>query len=272
MLELREIDLVYNHGSPSEVRALSKLSLAVERGEFVTVVGSNGAGKSSTIQVISGAVRPTRGQVLIEGRDVTRLPDYRRAGLVGRVFDNPHAGTVPAMSIEENLALALSRGRRRGLHRAVDKGRRTMMRDALAGLGLGLERRLSDPVRLLSAGQRQSLTMVMSTLTTPGILLLDEHLAALDPATQARVLAITIDLVDRLGCATMMVTHNMQHAIDVGNRLLVMSQGRIIADFRDEEKRELSVRSLIDRIAGVGDALSDRMALEGADLSVSAVS
>lgn len=272
MLELQDITLVYNHGSPTEVRALSDLSLTIERGEFVTVVGSNGAGKSSTIQVISGAVRPTRGRVLIDGREVTRLPDYRRAGLVGRVFDNPHVGTVPAMSIEENLALALRRGQRRRLCRAVDKERRVMMREALAGLGLGLERRLSEPVRLLSAGQRQSLTMVMSTLTTPGILLLDEHLAALDPGTQQKVLAITIDLVARLGCATMMVTHNMQHAIDVGDRLIVMSRGTVIADFRGQEKRALSVRSLIDRIAGVGDALSDRMALEGSDLSVMAAS
>lgn len=268
MLELQDVDLVYSPGTPTQVQALSEFSLTIARGEFTTVVGSNGAGKSSAIAVISGAVRPTRGRVLINGRDVTRLPDYRRAAMVGRIFDNPHAGTVPAMTIEENMSLAMSRGQRRKLRWAVDNGRRATMRDALAQLGLGLEDRLTDPVGLLSAGQRQSLTMVMSALAAPDVLLLDEHLAALDPATQQRVLTITTDLVGRLNCATLMVTHNMQHAIDVGSRLIVMSRGRLIADFAGEQKRSLSVRTLIDHIAGAGDAVSDRLALEGTDANV----
>lgn len=264
MLELRDVSLLYNPGSATETLALDSVSLVIPTGQFVTVVGSNGAGKSSMIKVASGAERPTRGTVHIAGEDVTALSDYRRAGRVARVFDNPQVGTAPDLSIEDNMALALSRGQRRRLRPALDVRRRSFIADKLAELGLGLERRLVDPVGSLSAGQRQSVTMVMAALTTPDVLLLDEHLAALDPATQTRVLDITIRLVAELGCTTLMVTHNMDHAIRVGDRLLVMSRGRVVADIAGEEKARLSVGDVVERITAAGDTASDRLLLEEA--------
>lgn len=261
MLQLSDVRLVYNAGAPDEVVALHGLDLEVPAGQFVTVVGTNGAGKSSMVKVVSGAERPSAGRVLINGQDVSRDPDYRRARLVARVFDNPHAGTAPDLSIEENLALAFARGRRRKLRHAVTGSRRELMRERLAELGLGLESRLHDRVALLSAGQRQSVTMVMAGLTEPSVLLLDEHLAALDPGTQARVLELTVRLARHMSCTTLMITHNMEHAISTGDRLLVMSRGRVIADFQAREKADLTVPVLIDHIVGAGDAISDRMAL-----------
>jgi putative ABC transport system ATP-binding protein len=265
MLELDDIHLVYNPGTSSEVEALRGVSLTIPAGEFVTVVGSNGAGKSSLIQIICGAALPTTGSVRINGKDVTRRPDDRRARLVARVFDNPHAGTAPDLSIEENMALAMDRGRRRGRRYAVNGRRRRLMSERRAMLGLGLEARLSARVALLSAGQRQSLTMVMAGLTEPEVLLLDEHLAALDPGTQAKVLDLTVRLARELRSTTIMITHNMEHAIAVGDRLIVMSRGRIVAEFAGEAKRELTPRALIDRIVEGGDMISDRMALSGVE-------
>jgi putative ABC transport system ATP-binding protein len=263
VLELDHIRLIYNPGTSSEVQAIRGVSLAIPEGQFVTVVGSNGAGKSSLIQLICGAVLATAGTVTINSNDVTRQPDYRRARLVARVFDNPHAGTAADLSIEENMALAIARGRRRGLRFAVNARRRTLMADRLATLGLGLESRLTTRVALLSSGQRQSLTMVMAGLTEPKILLLDEHVAALDPRTQSKVLDLTVRVASEMNCTTIMVTHNMEHAISVGDRLIVMSHGRVQADFAGEAKRTLTPRSLIDRIVEAGDAVSDRMALAG---------
>lgn len=262
MLQLDHVELIYNHGRADEVVALRDVCLDVPVGQFVTIVGTNGAGKSSIIQAVSGAARPTAGRIRLAGRDVTRLPDYRRAGLVARVFDDPRAGTAPELSIEDNLALAMSRGRRRGLRFALTSTRRARMRDHLARLGLGLENRLSEPAGLLSAGQRQSLTMIMTALTEPCVLLLDEHLAALDPGTSGTVLEITRELVSELGCTTVMVTHNMNHAINVGDRLIVMSRGTVIADYGGTDKASLTVRALIDRITGSGDHLSDRSVLD----------
>jgi putative ABC transport system ATP-binding protein len=261
MLGLDHVDLIYNAGRADEVIALRDLCLELDHGEFVTVVGTNGAGKSSLIETISGGARPTRGRVRLDGRDVTRLADYRRAGLVARVFDDPRAGTAPELSIEDNLAVAMARGRRRGLRFALTSARRAVMRDHLAGLGLGLEDRLRDLVGLLSAGQRQSLTVVMAALSAPSVLLLDEHLAALDPATSATVLALTASLVRELGCTTVMVTHNMTNALTTGDRLLVMSRGRVIADWSGEGKARMTVQQLIDAITGAGDSLSDRSVL-----------
>ena len=261
MLALDHVDLVYNAGRADEVVALRDLCLELDRGEFVTVVGTNGAGKSSLIQAISGSARPTRGRVRLDGRDITRLPDYRRAGQLARVFDDPRAGTAPELSIEDNLALAMSRGRRRGLRFALTGVRRAVMRDRVAGLGLGLEHRLRDPVGLLSAGQRQSLTMIMAALAAPSVLLLDEHLAALDPGTSATVLELTRSVTRELGCTTVMVTHNMDNALATGSRLLVMSRGRVIADLSGERKARMTVQGLIDAITGAGDSLSDRSAL-----------
>jgi putative ABC transport system ATP-binding protein len=263
MLDLADVRLVYQRGTATELVALDGISLTLQTGEFTTVIGANGAGKSSLVGIIAGAVRPTSGAVRLDGRDITTMPDYRRAGRIARVFDNPHAGTVPDLSIEDNMALALDRGHRRGLRWAVTHRRRALMREHLAQLGLGLEKRLSDPVALLSAGQRQSLTLVMASLGRPEIVLLDEHVAALDPHTQSRVIALTVRLVEELGSTTVMVTHNMEHAIALGQRLLVMSRGQIIADYRAGQKVELTVSSLIDDFAARGAVISDRTVLSG---------
>lgn len=264
-LALSGVRLVHNPGRSDEVVALHGLDLEVARGEFVTVVGSNGAGKSSMVSVVSGATRPTTGRVRIDGRDVTRLPAHRRAGSVARVFDDPRTGTAPELSIEDNLALAARRGRRRGLRRAVGPKQRAEFRERLAELGLGLEDRMQDPVGLLSAGQRQSVTMVMVGLVAPSVLLLDEHLAALDPATAARVLRLTCALAERTEAAVLMVTHNMQHAIDVGDRLMVMDRGRLVADVRGPRKEQLTVDAVVDLITTAGGVVADRSLLAGTE-------
>jgi putative ABC transport system ATP-binding protein len=268
MLELEKVTLVHNKGTITEVVALRDLSLQISSGQFVTVVGTNGAGKSSMVRIIAGAERPTVGRVRLGGVDVTRQTDHRRAGRVARVFDNPQLGTLPQLSIEDNLALAMSRGRSRRLRFALNARRRNDMRERLATLGLGLENRLGDPVSLLSAGQRQSLTLIMAGLRDPEVLLLDEHLAALDPGTQRTVLELTVGLVERVACTTIMVTHNMEHAISLGDRVLVMSRGRVVADITGQEKRALTVTGLIEHVTGAGDVLADRSMLgEGLELT-----
>jgi putative ABC transport system ATP-binding protein len=251
--------LTYNRHRPDEVHALRGVSLTVGAGELVTLVGSNGSGKSSLVHVVAGTVRPTTGRIRIGGRDVTRWPDHRRAAVVTRVFDDPRIGTAPELSIEDNLAMAMSRGRRPTLRFALNGRRRRVMRERLAALGLGLETRLHDPVGLLSAGQRQSLTLVLAALGAPTVLLLDEHLAALDPATARRVLDLTTDVVADAGCATLMVTHNMEHARTLAHRIVVMNRGLIVADIGGDAKRDLRTTDLIDLITGAGDAVSDRL-------------
>ncbi|MDT3444643.1 MULTISPECIES: ABC transporter ATP-binding protein [unclassified Pseudofrankia] len=263
MLRLDGVRLVHNPGTPTEVVALDHVDLEIPAGQFVTVVGSNGAGKSSLVGVVAGAHRPSRGRVLLDGRDVTRLPDHARAAAVARVFDDPLAGTAPELSLADNLALAGARGRRRRLLPAITRGRRAAMRDDLAMLGLGLERRLADPVALLSAGQRQSVTMLMAGLRQPRLLLLDEHLAALDPRTRDRVLDLTVRTHQRLGCASLMITHSMRHAIEVGDRLLVMARGGVVYDVAGQRKAALTPAGLVDIISGLGDAPSDRQLLAG---------
>jgi putative tryptophan/tyrosine transport system ATP-binding protein len=260
-IEVDDVTLTYNRHRPDEVQALSEVSLTVSAGELVTVVGSNGAGKSSLVHVVAGTVRPTAGRVRIGGRDVTRWPDHRRATIVTRVFDDPRIGTAPELSIEDNLAMAMSRGRRRTLRFALNAKRRRVMRERLAALGLGLEARMHDPVGLLSAGQRQSLTLVLAALGEPVVLLLDEHVAALDPATARRVLDLTSDVVAEAGCATLMVTHNMEHALAMGHRIVVMSRGRIVGDVGGDAKRDLRPTDLVDLITGAGDTVSDRLLL-----------
>jgi putative ABC transport system ATP-binding protein len=258
MLQLDEVAVIHNPGRPDEVRALAGVTLEVTAGEFVTVVGSNGAGKSSLINVIAGTMRPTSGRVVLGGRDVTRMPDYRRAGRVARVFDDPRAGTAPGLSIADNLALAASRGSRRRLRFALSSSRRALLRERLAHVGLGLEDRLSDQVGQLSAGQRQSLTMVMASLVRPDVLLLDEHVSALDPATAARVLRLTADLTAEMRGVTVMVTHNMDYALAFGERLLVMSDGTVVDDIRSTEKRDLTAEAVVELITRSGDAVSVR--------------
>lgn len=260
-LALDGVHLTYNRGRTDQVNALRGITTTVPAGQFVTIVGSNGAGKSSIVKIIAGAERPTSGQVLIDGRDVTRKTDWQRAGLVARVFDDPRMGTAPELSIEDNLALAFSRGARRTLRWASTAARRRVMREQLATLGLGLEDRLHDAVSMLSAGQRQSVTMIMAALAPPRILLLDEHLAALDPGTARRVLELTVDLASELGCTTLMITHNMEHAIELGDRLIVLGAGRIIGDVSGNDKAHLTQQGLIDRIVGAGGSVSDRTLL-----------
>lgn len=262
-LLLDGVRLTHNAGTPTQVVALDGVTLAIPSGQFVTVVGSNGAGKSSLANVVAGVYRPQRGRVSVAGRDVTRLADHARAGMVARVFDNPLAGTAPELSLEDNLAIAMARGRRRRLLPALSPSRRAVMRERLTTLGLGLEHRLSDPVSLFSAGQRQSVTMLMAGMVAPRVLLLDEHLAALDPRTQARVLDLTVRMHTTLGCTTLMITHNMQHAIDVGDRMLVMSRGRVVADLSGADKVGLTPARLVDLVTGQGDVLSDRHLLAG---------
>lgn len=261
MLSLESVRLTYNKGRADEVVALRGVDLTAAPGEFITVIGSNGAGKSSIVQIVSGAQRPTAGRVLLNGQDVSRWPDYRRAARVARVFDDPRVGSAPDLSIEDNLALAMQRGHRRGLGLALGARRRQVMRERLATLGLGLEDRLHDSVGLLSAGQRQSLTMVMAGLSAPQVLLLDEHLAALDPATAQRVLRLTSELVEEMACTTIMITHNMEHALTMGTRLLLMSGGRIVADLDRETKARATEADLIDLITRAGDTLDDRTLL-----------
>lgn len=266
MLTLDDVGVIHQRGRPDEVRALVGVTLEVPAGELVTVVGSNGAGKSSLVEVIAGSLRPTSGRVLLAGRDVTRLPDHRRAGRVARVFDDPRAGTAPELSIEDNLALAAGRGSRRRLRFALSTARRALLRERLAQLGLGLEDRMHDQVGLLSAGQRQSLTMVMACLVRPDVMLLDEHLSALDPATAARVLRLTAELVAEARCTTIMVTHNMGHALSLGERLLVMSRGAVVGDLRGADRRALTADAVVELIASAGDAVRDRMLLPELDL------
>lgn len=250
MLELRDVHVTFHPGTANERPALRGVSLTVRAGETVTVVGPNGCGKSTLLAVVSGALLPTGGQIHIDGRDVTGVPEHRRSAFVARVVDDPRAGTAPALDVGENLAFALRGGRRRLWRRALGPDRRRAAVTALTALGLGLEHRLDDPVGSLSAGQRQSLSMVMAAVTEPTILLLDEHLAALDPRTASRVRALTVDLVTRLGCTTLMVTHNMHDAIEVGDRLIVLKEGRVAADFDGDHKRGLNATQLSELVAG----------------------
>ncbi len=211
------------------------------------VIGSNGAGKSTLLNCIAGCFFPDSGRITVNGCDVTRWPEYKRARFISRVFQDPLLGTCPSATIEQNLDLANKRGRRRGLSRGVKNRDRAMFRDRLAHLGLGMEERLLDKTGLLSGGQRQALTMLMATMIRPDVLLLDEHIAALDPKTAARILTLTRDIVKEQGLTSMMITHNMKHAISFGNRLIMLHQGAIIYDVRDQEKAELTVDDLVSR-------------------------
>ena len=263
MLEIRHISKTFNPGTVNEKQALNSLSLTLKDGDFVTVIGGNGAGKSTLLNAIAGVWLVDEGQILIDGKDVTRLPEYKRAAFLGRVFQDPMNGTAATMGIEENLALAFRRGGKRGLRQGINNSERKLYRDLLAGLGLGLENRLTSKVGLLSGGQRQALTLLMATLKKPKLLLLDEHTAALDPKTAAKVLETTESIVNRDHLTTLMITHNMRDAIQIGNRLIMMNNGQIIYDVEGEEKRNLTVEDLLRKFAQAsGEELAnDRMML-----------
>ena len=247
MLELKNIYKTFNAGTVNEKMALRGLNLTLEEGDFVTVIGGNGAGKSTMLNAIAGVWPVDQGQILIGDADVTKLPEYKRANYLGRVFQDPMTGTAATMEIQENLALALRRGDSRTLKAGITKKEHAKYREMLATLGLGLEDRMTSKVGLLSGGQRQALTLLMATLKKPKLLLLDEHTAALDPKTAAKVLQTTDMIVNRDNLTTLMITHNMKDAIAHGNRLIMMMDGNIILDIRGEEKKKLTVADLLHK-------------------------
>ena len=247
MLELKNIYKTFNAGTVNEKMALRGLNLTREDGDFVTVIGGNGAGKSTMLNAIAGVWPVDQGQILIGDADVTKLPEYKRAKYLGRVFQDPMTGTAATMEIQENLALALRRGDSRTLKAGITKKEHAKYREMLATLGLGLEDRMTSKVGLLSGGQRQALTLLMATLKKPKLLLLDEHTAALDPKTAAKVLQTTDMIVNRDNLTTLMITHNMKDAIAHGNRLIMMMDGNIILDIRGEEKKKLTVADLLHK-------------------------
>lgn len=247
MLKLNNIYKTFNPGTINEKTALNGLNLHLKDGDFVTVIGGNGAGKSTMLNAVAGTWPVDEGQILIDGIDVTKLPEHKRAAYLGRVFQDPMTGTAATMEIQENLALAKRRGKLRFLKSGITKAEREEYRELLKVLGLGLEDRMTSKVGLLSGGQRQALTLLMATLQKPKLLLLDEHTAALDPKTAAKVLEITDMIVNRDKLTTLMITHNMQDAIAHGNRLIMMMDGQIILDIEGEEKKKLTVRNLLDQ-------------------------
>ncbi|MEE3420236.1 MAG: ATP-binding cassette domain-containing protein [Lachnospiraceae bacterium] len=245
MLELKNITKTFNLGTINEKHALNGIDLTLNDGDFVTVIGGNGAGKSTMLNAIAGVWPVDSGSIIIDGTDVTGLPDFRRAPYIGRVFQDPMTGTAATMEIQENLALAARRGRRRGLTWGVTADEKEMYREKLKILDLGLEDRMTAKVGLLSGGQRQALTLLMATLRKPKILLLDEHTAALDPKTAEKVLNATETVVKKDNLTTLMVTHNMKDAIAHGNRLIMMNEGKVILDIKGEEKKHLTVENLL---------------------------
>ena len=263
MLDLKNVSKTFHPGTVNARTALDDLSLHLNEGDFVTVIGGNGAGKSTLLNAIAGTFAVDRGSISIGGQDVTRLPEYKRAALIGRVFQDPMLGTAATMQIEENLALAARRGQTRGLKWGITKAEREKYRALLQPLDLGLEDRLTAKVGLLSGGQRQALTLLMASLQQPKLLLLDEHTAALDPKTAAKVLALSDQIVAENHLTTLMITHNMKDAIRHGNRLLMMSAGKVVLDISGEEKRKLTVEDLLHRfsLASDGEMLSDRAIL-----------
>lgn len=264
MLEIRNVTKVFNPGTVNEKLALDRFSLTLEDGDFVTVIGGNGAGKSTMMNAIAGVWPVDSGQILIDGMDVTRLSEHRRAAFLGRVFQDPMTGTAATMGIEENLALARRRGQHRFLRPGISKTEREEYRELLKMLDLGLETRLTSKVGLLSGGQRQALTLLMATLQRPKLLLLDEHTAALDPKTAAKVLETTEYIVNRDHLTTLMITHNMKDAITHGNRLIMLMDGRVILDIRGEEKKQLTVEDLLHKFeAASGEEFTNDKAILG---------
>ena len=251
MLKVNNISKTFNAGTINEKKAIDGLSLSLKEGDFVTVIGGNGAGKSSLLNAVAGVWPVDSGSIELAGENITGLPEYKRAKLIGRVFQDPMMGTAPDMWIEENLAIAMRRGEKRKLKWMVTKQDRELYREKLSELGLGLEDRLQVKVGLLSGGQRQALTLLMATLKSPKLLLLDEHTAALDPATVAKVLELSDSVVEKNNLTTLMITHNMTDAIRHGNRLIMMNAGHIILDIEGEEKQHLTKQELLDKFAEV---------------------
>ncbi len=263
LLQLKQIYKVFNEGSLDEKIALNHLSLSLEEGDFVTVIGSNGAGKSTLLNVIAGRITPDDGDVQIKDQSMLDVREYKRSRYIGRVFQDPMAGTAPTLTIEENLAIAYSRVHKRSLKPGVTAKRRVFFKEQLEMLGLGLENRLSAKVGLLSGGERQALSLLMATFTKPDILLLDEHTAALDPSRAELITNLTKKLVEKGNLTTLMITHNMQQAVDLGNRLIMMDKGQIVFQAEGDQKQGLTVNSLLEEFSKIksDSSLSDKALL-----------
>ena len=263
MLTISHVSKTFNPGTVNEKKALQDINLHLEPEDFVTVIGGNGAGKSTTLNMIAGVYPIDCGTIYLDGVNISRQPEYKRAALLGRVFQDPMMGTAANMQIEENMALAHRRGRKRCLRWGVTKEEKEVFHEELKRLGLGLEDRMTAKVGLLSGGQRQALTLLMATLQKPKLLLLDEHTAALDPRTAKKVLSLTEEIVTEERLTALMVTHNMKDALRLGNRLIMMHEGRIIYDVRGEEKKKLTVEDLLKKFedASGGEFANDRMIL-----------
>ena len=261
MLEIQGISKTFNPGTVNEKVAIRDLSLTLNDGDFVTVIGGNGAGKSTLLNLIAGVFPVDRGSIRLNGRELTKLPEYKRAKFLGRVFQDPMTGTAATMNIEENLALAARRGQRRTLRWGVTKKETQEFRSRLAEMDLGLEDRMTSKVGLLSGGQRQALTLLMASLQRPELLLLDEHTAALDPKTAAKVLALSDEIIREGNLTAMMITHNMRDALAYGNRLIMMDAGHVALDVAGEEKKKLTVQDLMNAFSQASNFASDRTLL-----------
>ena len=263
MLTITDVYKTFNKGTINEKKALRGLNLHLDPGDFVTIIGGNGAGKSTMLNMIAGVYPIDCGKIVIDGVNISRDPEYKRAKYIGRVFQDPMRGTAAGMEIQENLALALRRGQRRGLKWGIKNNEKDFYREALAQLDLGLQTRMSSKVGLLSGGQRQALTLLMATLQKPKLLLLDEHTAALDPKTAKKVLDLTNRIVSEQALTALMVTHNMRDAIQIGNRLIMMHEGRIIYDVSGEDKKKLQVEDLLKKFEDASGEkfANDRMML-----------
>lgn len=260
MLTLSNLKMVFSKGTPDEKLALNNLSLTVNNADFITVIGANGAGKSTMFNAIAGTYLTDEGSITLDGKDITSMPEHKRAKLIGRLFQDPMKGSAPGMTIEENLTLAAGGG---GWLSTVSKKDRMLFREKLSLLGMGLEDRMNQQVGLLSGGQRQALTLMMATINPPKILLLDEHTAALDPGTAEKVLELTTKIVDENKITCLMITHNMQSALELGNRTIMMDSGRVIFDVANEQRNGLTVNDLLEKFKlSVGQNLdNDRMLL-----------
>lgn len=264
MLEIKNIHKTFNKGTINEKKALDGVNLNLNPGDFVTIIGGNGAGKSTMLNMIAGVYPIDAGRIILDGEDVSRAPEHKRAKFLGRVFQDPMKGTAATMEIQENLALAYRRGQKRGLRWGITKAERQRYYEELKTLGLGLEERMTSKVGLLSGGQRQALTLLMASLQKPKLLLLDEHTAALDPKTAAKVLETTDMIINRDRLTTLMITHNMKDAIVHGNRLIMMMEGKIILDIRGEEKKKLTVEDLLHKFEEVsGEEFANDKAILG---------
>ncbi len=262
MLKLENVCITFNANTVNERKALQNINLSIENGDFITVIGSNGAGKSTLMNAISGTYRIDQGKILLDDKNITNLKEHQRAKIVGRLFQDPLRGTAPNMTIEENLGLAYSRGKRRSLFPGIRKKDVSYFKEKLAELDLGLEERMKTPVGLLSGGQRQALTLLMATIVTPKLLLLDEHTAALDPKTADKVMGLTDRIVKKDNITTLMITHNIPNALKYGNKTLVMSQGKVILVLQGEERKNMTVEKLMKLYSdNADDVMSDKMLL-----------